>query len=75
MAELNYDTHDKELLTIFEAFCSWQHYLEGAPLPIDIVTNHKNLEYFCTTKILTHQQAHWSEFLSQFNLVIQFQLG
>ena len=21
--ELNYDTHDKELLTIFEAFCVW----------------------------------------------------
>jgi hypothetical protein len=41
-------------------------------MPIDIVTDHKNLKYFCTTKVLTHQQAHWSEFLSQFNLVIQF---
>ena len=28
--ELNYDTHDKELLAIFEAFCSWRHYLEGS---------------------------------------------
>jgi hypothetical protein len=42
-AELNYDTHDKELLAIFEAFRSWRHYLEGAPLPIDIVTDHKIL--------------------------------
>ncbi|ESK81223.1 hypothetical protein Moror_14436 [Moniliophthora roreri MCA 2997] len=52
-AKLNYDTHDKELLAIFEAFKSWRHYLEGAANPIDVVTDHKNLEYFSTTKILT----------------------
>ena len=57
-AELNYDTHDKELLTIFEAFCYWHHYLEGATLPIDVITDHKNLEYFSTTKLLTRCQAH-----------------
>src|SRR3979490_3058850 len=32
-------------------------------------------EYFCTTKILTRQQARWSEHLSQFNLVIRFRPG
>ena len=71
-AELNYDTHNKELLTIFEAFKIWQHYLEGPAYPIDIVTDHKNLEYFSTTKVLTQRQARWSEYLSQFNLVIRF---
>jgi len=50
--ELNYDVHDKELLAIFEAFKIWRHYLEGSASPIDIVTDHKNLEYFSTTKIL-----------------------
>jgi len=55
--ELNYDTHDKELLVIFEAFKIWQHYLEGLAYPIDIITDHKNLEYFSTTKILTWRQA------------------
>ena len=25
--ELNYDTHNKELLAIFEAFQKWQHYI------------------------------------------------
>ncbi len=74
-AELNYDTHDKELLAIFEAFKYWHHYLEGSVDPIDIVTDHKNLEYFSTTKILTRWQVQWSEYLSQFNLVIHFQLG
>ena len=70
--ELNYNVHDKELLAIFEAFKSWRHYLEGTPTPIDVITDHKNLKYFSTTKVLTQRQARWSEFLSQFNLVIHF---
>ena len=70
VAELNYDTHDKELLAIFEAFKIWQYYLEGLAYSIDVVTDHKNLEYFSTTKVLTQRQARWSEYLSQFNLVI-----
>jgi len=70
--ELNYDIHNKELLAIFEAFKIWRHYLEGSALPIDVIMDHKNLEYFSTTKILTCQQARWSEYLSQFNLIIHF---
>ena len=57
VAELNYDTYDKELLAIFKAFKIWQHYLEGPIYSIDIVTDHKNLEYFSTTKVLTQRQA------------------
>ena len=72
MPELNYDMHDKELLTIFEAFKTWQHYLEGSASPVDVVTDHKNLEYFSTSKVLTCRQARWSEYLCQFNLVIHF---
>ena len=74
-AELNYDTHDKELLAIFEAFTVWRHYLEGSATPINVVTDHKNLEYFSTTKVLTHRQVRWSEHLSAFNMVIRFQPG
>jgi len=54
-AELNYDTHNKKLLAIFEAFKIWQYYLEGPAYPIDIVMDHKNLEYFSTTKMLTQR--------------------
>ena len=57
---------------IFEVFKIWWHYLKGSASPINIVTDHKNLEYFSTTKILTQWQARWSEYLSQFNLVIHF---
>ena len=73
--ELNYDVHNKELLAIFEAFKSLCHYLKGTPTPIDIITDHKNLKYFSTTKVLTWRQARWLEFLSQFNLVIRFHPG
>src|SRR5260221_3553236 len=74
-AKWNYDMHDKELLAIYEAFKSWHHYLEGLAKTINMVTDHKNLEYFTTTKKLTRQQARWSEFLSQFNLSIHFRPG
>ena len=73
--ELNYVTHNKELLAIFEAFWTWRHYLEGSATPVDVVTDHKNLEYFSTLKVLTCWQARWSEFLSSFNLVICFHPG
>ena len=55
--ELNYDVYNKELLSIFEAFKIWRHYLEGSASLINIVMDHKNLEYFSTTKILTCRQA------------------
>ena len=54
LAELNYNTHNKELLAIFEAFKHCWQYLEGNSMLIDMVTDHKNLEYFTTTKLLTH---------------------
>ena len=63
VAELNYNTHDKELLAIFEAFKIWRHYLEDLAYPINVIIDHKNLEYFSTTKILTWKQVWWSKYL------------
>src|SRR5260370_38094939 len=74
-AERNYNTHDKELLAVFDCYKAWQHYPEGSGHPIDTVTDHKNLEYFTSTKKLTCQQAQWLEYLSQFNLRICFRPG
>src|SRR5438445_9970847 len=67
--------YDKQLLAVFKAFKHWQHYLEGSDIPIDIVINHKNLEYFSTSQVLTCCQACQSEYLSQFNMIICFHLG
>ena len=65
----------RNCFAIFEAFQTWCHYLEGSATLVDIVTDHKNLEYFSTLKVLTCWQAQWSEFLSSFNLVICFHPG
>jgi len=53
ITELNYDTHNKKLLAIFEVFKIWWYYLEGLVYPIDIVIDYKNLEYFSTIKMLS----------------------
>jgi hypothetical protein len=74
-AKLNYDIHDKELLAIFKVFKNWRHYLESPHHMIDVITNHKNLEYFSSMKVLTCCQACWSEYLLAFNMVICFQPG
>jgi len=73
--EMNYDVHDKELTAIYNAFKRWQHYLEGAGTPIDVITDHRNLQYFSMMKVLTWRQAPCSEYLSQFNMVIRFRPG
>jgi hypothetical protein len=56
IAEINYEIHDKELLAIVDSFQEWRHFLEGAQHPITvyiaIYTDHKNLEYFMSAKVL-----------------------
>ena len=74
-AELNYEIYDKELLAIHEAFKHWRSYLEGATHVVLVMSDHKNLEYFTTTKVLTRRQARWSEYLSGFNNTIRYRPG
>ena len=74
-AECNYDIYDKELLAIIRAFEEWRPELEGAAEQVQVITDHKNLEYFMTTKQLSRRQARWSEFLSRFNFAIQYRPG
>src|SRR5258707_8719136 len=74
-AEKNYDTHNKELLAIFEAFKNWRHFLEGSAEEMDTETDHKNLEYFMSSKKLLCHQASWAEFLGQFNMKVRFRPG
>jgi hypothetical protein len=74
-AELNYEIHDKELLAIVEAFKQWRVYLEGSRYPVKVWTDHKNLIYFTTTKVLNKRQVRWSEALSAFNFNITHRKG
>jgi hypothetical protein len=74
-AEGNYDIHDKELLAIVAAFQEWRVYLEGAKYPVKVLTNHKNLTYFTTTKKLNRRQVRWAELIASYNFQIFYQKG
>ena len=54
-AECNYDIYDKELLAIIHTFEEWRPELEGAAEQIQVITDHKNLEYFMITKQLSRR--------------------
>lgn len=73
--ECNYEIYDKELMAIIRCFEEWRPELEGAPSPISVITDHRNLEYFTTTKLLNRRQARWSEYLSRFNFRITYRPG
>jgi len=45
--------HDKELLAIVQALKEWRHYLKGSRQHFRVLTDHKNLIRFTTTKELT----------------------
>ncbi len=68
----NYEIYDKELMIIVCAFKKWWSELKDFIYSFEMITNHKNLEYFMSTKQLSHYQADWSEFLSKFNYCIAY---
>ncbi|TQV90502.1 retrovirus polyprotein [Cordyceps javanica] len=74
-AECNYDIYDKELMAIVRAFEEWRAELEGAGMPVQVISDHKNLQHFMTTKRLSRRQARWSEFLSRFNFQLIYRPG
>jgi hypothetical protein len=51
-AEQNYGIPDKEALTIVKGLQNWRHWLERTQLPVHILMDHKNLEYFAKPCIL-----------------------
>ena len=74
-AECNYEIYDKKQMAIVRAFEEWRPELEKLPEPINVISNHKNLEYFMFSKQLSRCQARWSDFLSQFNFKISYKPG
>jgi ABC-type Zn uptake system ZnuABC Zn-binding protein ZnuA len=55
--ECNYEIYDKELLAIVRSFKSWRAELQGVAILITVLTDHRNLEYFITTKQLIRRQV------------------
>jgi hypothetical protein len=50
--EINYEIYGKELLAIVDSFQEWRHFVEEAVHSITIYTDHKNLEYFMSARVL-----------------------
>jgi hypothetical protein len=73
--EQNYNIHNTEMLAIIRGLEEWRHYLEGTWHPVEIWTDHKNLEYFRVAQKLNHRQARWSLYLSRFDFTLHHKPG
>jgi len=69
-AEMNYATHEKELLAIVHALKFWRVYLRGSH--IKVTSDHKSLKYFKTQKQLSQRQARWAEIFAEYDLDIDY---
>jgi RNase H-like domain found in reverse transcriptase len=58
-AECNYKIHNKEMLAIIRVLEQWRAELEGLQAKdlIQILTDHRALEYFMTKRQLTARQV------------------
>ena len=76
-AEINYDTHDKELLAIMDSFVTWRHYLTVADpdSPTLVLSDHRNLERFMSAVQLTRRQYRWAQTLADFHFRIYHRPG
>ena len=74
-AKTNYPIYNKELLAIVRALQYWRSELKGAIDPVQVITDHKALEYFITSKLLSVRQACWAEILSRYHFKISYKPG
>ena len=72
-AEMNYPTHERELLSVVHALRQWRHYLLGKHFKI--VTDHHSLKYLMTQPNLSKRQARWVEQLSEFDFEVVHRPG
>ena len=74
-AKRNYHATNLEMLAIIFALIEWRHYLLDASHPVEILTDHKNLEFFCKPQDLSCHQARWQQILQEYHLVISHHSG
>jgi len=74
-AEINYEVYDKELLAVVDAFKHRRRYCEGAAHQVQVFSDHPNLEYFTTTKVLNRRQARWAQELAGIDFTIYYRPG
>jgi hypothetical protein len=74
-AQSNYEIHDKEMLAIVKAMEEWRSELVSTREPFVVLTDHKNLRYFMSSRRLSERQIRWSLLLSQFRFKLEFRAG
>jgi hypothetical protein len=74
-AEINYEIYDKELNAILDSFQHWRHLLMGTQESVQVKCDHKNLEYFMSTKKLNRRQMRWAQYLADFNFKVCYTPG
>jgi len=56
-AELNWGIPNQELFAIIDAFRAWRVYVVGPKYPVTILSDHKNLTHWLTSRTLNQRQA------------------
>ncbi|WVZ63577.1 hypothetical protein U9M48_013200 [Paspalum notatum var. saurae] len=71
--EVNYPTHDLELVAVVHTLKIWRHYLFGNRC--EIYTDHKSLKYIFTQNELNMKQRRWLELIKDYDLEIHYHPG
>ncbi|KAJ1081363.1 hypothetical protein NDU88_001545 [Pleurodeles waltl] len=74
-AEQNYVIAEKELLVICDAFKEWRHHLLGAKYTVTVYTDHRNLKFMSSARLLTPRHLRWMLFFAEFDFVVTFLPG
>ncbi|KAI0993287.1 hypothetical protein K3495_g14897, partial [Podosphaera aphanis] len=74
-AEANYPIHDKEMHSIVACLQEWQPELLSVARPFTILSDHKNLNYFTTKRLLNERQVRYNDVLHRFNFVLKWRPG
>jgi len=75
LAECNYDIYETKPMGIMMALEEWRPECNGATYPVQLITDHRNVEYFMTKKLLNRRQGWWSEFLTRFEYQTVYLVG
>ena len=72
-AQVNYPTHEQEILAIIETLIKYEDKLLGRNFMV--VTDYRSLEFFKTQGELSRRQVRWSEYLGQYDFRFHYISG
>lgn len=74
-AEANYSIHNKEMHSIVSCLDEWKAELLSVAKPFTILSDHKNLNYFTSKRLLNKRQMRYNDILQQFRFVLKWRPG